>query len=56
MTLQEPIDAARYSPRLWWLMLAGVAAAAPAIDGLLYWLVVLVLCALLRWEIGRAHV
>jgi transglutaminase-like putative cysteine protease len=55
MKPSPPVDIARYSGRLWWLMLAAAAArftamrpASDAIDGFLFWLIVLALCAVLR--------
>lgn len=60
MKLQRPIDAARYIPRLWWMMLAGVATsftterpASQAIDGFLFWLGALFIWALLRLIVRR---
>ena len=53
-------DAARHGPRLWWLMLAGVAARATAdrptarlMDGFVFGLGLLCLCALLRFFLYR---
>lgn len=60
MSLQEPLDIARYGPRLWWIVVASVAArftaergTSQALGGLLLWLGILAGCALARSIIRR---
>ena len=62
MKLLQPIDVARYAPRLWWLSLAAIAArftaervTSRAIGGFLFGLAILLVCELIRQLLRRGQ-